>query len=340
MNCDAGFRGIMLSAGINGCAHRCRYCLVDERDRREMITFERFAAIAEKFVGWKEANTDRLNVFVNMRYSYECTIERFRWFIHQRARCGQIVDSLLLGGLRKRTEADTTAWLTQRRDAGIGLVIASLAGPGAMHDFWNGRLGDFEHLLLMLRCSAQLGMQREERLFLTKSSLPVVGDLIRQLDELPEAPAKRAACLFMYRGRAAHLEDERISVCERDAMPENIRALVEHPEQWRSEAEWIDFVMKEAEEPRPRLLHLGLTEETLASIGGRSCEEIVADMEERTRTAYAAIPTRKELCEEVGDPTNQRIYPNLDDIERLWLDRFIDKTSISFERSLTHLSTW
>jgi hypothetical protein len=69
-----------------------------------------------------------------------------------------------------------------------------------------------------------------------------------------------------------------------------------------------------------------------------SCEEIVGELEARSRAAYAALPTRLELCEDCGDAANNRIYPYRQDIERKWLNRYMQKHPIQFERHLTHLS--
>ena len=339
MNSDAGYRGIMLSANINNCAHNCRYCLVGEHERGTLIPFDSFAPFAEKFVAWREAG-GALNVFINMRYSFECPVERLDWFIRQRARCGQTMNSLLLGGLVMRQESDTTAWLAKRRDIGIGTVIASFAGTDSLHDYWNGRTGDFEHLLLLLRSANALGIRREERMFVNRASLPVMDGLMARLDALPGKPAVRSASLFMYRGLAAELESVRITARERDALPDNLKKLAGNFAEWRSEAEWIDRVLNTDETSAPRLMHLSATAANVSELGTKSCDEIVDDLKTRTSAAYAAIPTRRELCKAVGNRSSDLVYGSVDSIERLWLDRYLDTNPVRFERNLTHLSTW
>jgi hypothetical protein len=340
MNCDAGFRGVMLSAGVNPCAHRCRYCLVDQPDRGAPLPFERFAPVAERFVDWRVCNGGGLDVHVNMRHSSECSVERLRWLIGQRARSGHRMDSLLLGGLLLRTDADTRAWLDERRALGIRTVIATFAGLGENHDYWNGRAGDFSHLLQLLRAAAELGLDREERFFVTRHSLADLPALLRELDRLPGAPVKRVASLFMYRGRAERLESERITSEDFGALPAEVRAAVGPGRTWRSEAEWLEFVEGEPEVPISRLLHLRVDSATVAALGRRSCDEIVGVLVACTRASYAALPSRKELCATVGDRTNPRLYAGLADLDRLWLDRHLARHPTAFDRSLTEFSTW
>jgi hypothetical protein len=275
-----------------------------------------------------------------MRYSFECPPENFRWFTDIRSRCGSPVDSLLIGGLARRRGAEARSWLESRKSAGIGMVIASFAGPGAMHDFWNGRTGDFDHLLEMLRQAEAVGLAREERIFVTKGSLSAMSELLQHLDGLPGVPKRRRLFLFMYRGKAAHLEAERPEEADRDAMPAGLRTLADTFANWRSEREWMDAVRASEPVARPRMLHIGLTETNLPDLERMTCDELIADLMERTRKAYAALPSVRELCDLVGDAKNRKVYAGVDDVARLWLDRWQEKTGAVCERSLTDYSTW
>src|SRR6478752_6911552 len=49
-------------------------------------------------------------------------------------------------------------WLAERPDAGILGLLTSLAGFGAVHDRRNGRVGDFDYQLTVLRLGGECGV--------------------------------------------------------------------------------------------------------------------------------------------------------------------------------------
>jgi hypothetical protein len=163
-------------------------------------------------------------------------------------------------------------------------------------------------------------------------------ELIEKLDALPGRVGERSVHPLKYSGLARRLEDERITRDTLDGLPERIRGLYGPVfSMWRSEREWMDFVRTEDETPEKIWLSLDLNDSDIDRVESMSCDEIVAYLEERTRAAYAAIPSPVELCERYGDPSNTRIYMFQEDMERKWLDLHLKKDPVVFDRELTHL---
>jgi hypothetical protein len=240
---------------------------------------------------------------------------------------------VLLGGVHWRPDDEMRRWLKRRQEIGFNSVVASFAGHGEFSDRWNGRKGDFDFQMRALRVAAGLGMELRQRLFLTNSTIPLLDELIEKLDDLPGRVGDRCIFPLFYLGHARRMEDERITRETFDGLPEYIRRLYRSDWRgWRSEAEWIEFVSKEDQTPDAVPLPLQLNDSNIDRIESMSCDEIVAGLEKKTRAAYAAIPSRAELCERYGDPSNARIYMFKDEIERKWLDLHLAKNQVTLDR--------
>ena len=85
-------------------------------------------------------------------------------------------------------------------------------------------------------------------------------------------------------------------------------------------------------------LPLERNEHNIARFEALSCDEIVAELSRETTRAYAVMPSTEELCEAWSDATNRRIYASVADVERLWLDRYLQANPLTFDRGITHLA--
>ncbi|HEY3424783.1 MAG TPA: hypothetical protein VGL27_08315 [Negativicutes bacterium] len=237
-----------------------------------------------------------------------------------------------------RSESEMRKWLQERRDLGIKFVFASFAGYGEVHDSWNGRTGDFDFLMNTSKIAGEMGMVFRQRLFLLKSTLPTLERLIDRLDQLPGKVKSREIYPLSYSGRAGQLEEERVTDTDLDCLPEQVTKFFFKRATWHTEGEWMDIISKEENSPVKVMLKLWLDDTNIERIEALSCEEIAAEMEDRTRAAFAALPTRQELSKECGNVANTCLYQYSHDIERKWLDRYLAKYPLQFERQLTYLS--
>jgi len=60
---------------------------------------------------------------------------------------GPRYEGINMGGLRFRSLEGRSACLSGIRDLGVKTLYTSFAGHGAVHDYWNGRKGDFDYLM-------------------------------------------------------------------------------------------------------------------------------------------------------------------------------------------------
>src|SRR5215475_2374155 len=215
-------RGIWIFVNNTPCAHSCGYCS-SGRKRLENVPFSRLARMAERFQHWRDHEHPGFKIDVGVGHSFNYGAEAFEKLLALRSRvAGPRIDrSLSLGGLQWRPDEEARDWLREHRDiAGIDRVHATLAGHGERHDRWNGRRGDFDYLMRLMRDAAELDLRVTQRIFVVRSTLALLDELMAKLDELPPAAAAdRQFSLFFYRGFATRFERERITADMRDSLP-------------------------------------------------------------------------------------------------------------------------
>jgi hypothetical protein len=218
-------KGLRFSLRHAPCAHICRYCLISESRKRSTLPFSRFEQPVHRFYDWQQAerNDFEIGVFVGPSFDYD--IETLKGVARLRERRGTEFRILNLGGLRIRNGDELVSWLEERQAAGIIGLHASLAGCDETHDRWNGRAGDFDYQLAVLRLGGERGMVRQEKLFLTKNTLPAFSRLLDLLDAIPGELRSRSAGPFFYAGLATGYEEERLTEDGRDNLPERINGL-------------------------------------------------------------------------------------------------------------------
>ena len=321
MSRDIVGKGLRFSLRHAPCAHICRYCLISESRKRSALPFGRFEQLVHRFHDWRQAERPDLEIGVFVGPSFDYDLETLKGVARLRERRGAKFRIVNLGGLRVRRGDELTTWLQERQDAGIVGLHTSLAGFGATHDRWNGRAGDFDHQVTVLRLGGERGMTRQEKLFLTKSTLPLFDRLLDVLDAIPGELRGRSLSQLFYAGLATRYEDERLTEEDRDNLPERINALRSGKfGTWLSEREWIPIMLETATQPRRLVLKLDVDENNIDQLENTPCEEIFARRELEYRASYSAIPTLAELSERYGDPENRRIYMMSRDVEGRWLD--------------------
>jgi hypothetical protein len=314
-------KGLRFSLRHAPCAHICRYCLISESRKQSTLPFSRFEQLVHRFHDWRQTERPDLEIGVFVGPSFDYDLETLKGVARLRERRGAKFRIVNLGGLRIRRGDELSSWLQERQDAGIVGLHTSLAGFGATHDRWNGRAGDFDYQVTVLRLGGERGMIRQEKLFLTKNTLPLFDRLLDLLDTIPGELRGRSASPFFYAGLATRYEDERLTEEDRDNLPERINELRSGKfGTWLSEREWIPVMLETAIRPRRLVLKLDVDESNIDRLESMSCDETFAQRELEYQESYRAIPALDELCERYGDPENRRIYVMSRDVEGRWLD--------------------
>jgi hypothetical protein len=190
-----------------------------------------------------------------------------------------------------------------------------------VHDRWNGRRGDFDYQIAILRLAGERGMVRQERLFLTPNTLPLFDRLLDIMESIPGQVSRRNVTPFFYAGLARRYEDERITEDIRDNLPERISELGRGRfSEWRSEREWIPVLMEGAHKPRMIQMKLDVHEGNIDHLERSSCEAIFTEQVGLYQDGHARMPSFEELCARYGDPRSRKIYMLSRDLEQKWMD--------------------
>ena len=322
-------RGLIFSLRHAPCAHICRYCLVSETRKGTKLPFARFEQLVHRFYDWKASGQTDIDIRTFIGPSLDYDIDVLRGVGRLRARRGRTFDILNLGGLRIRDADALTTWIEERQAAGIVGFHTSLAGAAATHDRWNGRRGDFDYQIAILRMAGERGMVRQERLFITKNTLPLFDALLDTMESIPGEVRGRIVTPFFYAGLGRRYEDERITEDERGHLPERIVKLRRGRfNEWRSEREWIPLLMETAGQPRKLAMKLDVHEGNIDQLETSSCEEIFAGQERLYREGYRRMPSFEELCARYGDPDGRKVYMQPRDLEGKWMDMHERETGV------------
>jgi hypothetical protein len=337
------FSRMLIHAKIVPCAHSCKYCLMGDK-KLMSIERERVLELIERFLEWEATSGQAVKIAYVLNYTSDYdrhTLRLIRDLDARYPRSYPPLSGITLGGLPWRSEEDLRLWLLERQEFGCKTAHGSLAGVGVTHDYWNSRPGNFDLIMSTLRIAGEIGMALGARMFVARSTLPQLEKLNAMLDDLPKHEGDwRYAQPFFYSGWGARLESERIDERIRDNLPRWLDPLIKGSADegsWLSEREWIRRIENGASAPQKHSLVLNLNNDNFEELSRISCDQIVSDLMQRTRSAYAAIPTLEELCAKYGNRDETAIYILERCVETKWLDRYLQENPTVFERHLTHL---
>lgn len=329
MKAPLNIAGIVIIAYNQMCCNHCRFCSVGQK-RFDDISFDQFTAVMEHFIEWKERE-GRIKVFApaiqhtHVFLTYEQS-QKFRELCAQ-GDCAPL--PLQMNGCIFMPQDDMRRLLEGHRRAGYDRLSLTFCGNQPVHDLWAGRRGEFAFLLKIAKIAAELGYQRQEQIFLSKSSIPVLDELIEELDKLP-GEYTRSIYPFNYIGFAQKLENERITRQDLPAVSAKAEPYLElidgmYDMPYQSEAEWIEWVAQNYDNEAPRNKHylrIRLDEESLPRLLSEDCNKIYEDYYKRFAHVYEQIPEITVLAKRYGDRANDRLYA-LYELERKWIEAYV-----------------
>src|SRR5208282_3813091 len=110
-----------------------------------------------------------------------------------------------------------------------------------LHDKWAGKKGEFDQLVRASWTAGEIGIEFGENIFLTKSTLPLLDELMDLLDAIPGRKSRSIGPVH-YRGRAQKMEEERITEDIMQALPDRINQYFHTKHDMKTERDWIEAV--------------------------------------------------------------------------------------------------
>jgi hypothetical protein len=328
--------GIHLHANAASCFHHCRYCQLKSY-RLRPAPLERFVALVERFIEWRNDGHEDFEIAPWYGNSHDYSSATMKALCELEKKLGWKSHVVLLGGVAHRPRQEMKQWLLERRDLGIDTVVATFSGHGGRHDHWNNMAGNYQFQLDALHLATELGMKLQQRILLIRDSVPSLDELLDDLDRIPTAIRERWAIPLFYSGVARGLEEQRLTEVEIDWLPVRLKnCLRDDRPHWRSEKKWIEHVRQSRDdEAEAMAIGLQLDEQSLDWAEARSCDQIITELEARWRAAHLVAPSRKELCEGYADIANDRLYFNVQQMEKAWFDRYKKDNICRFDINAT-----
>ena len=314
------------------CSNFCKFCSAGVK-KFDNVTFDTFARIVRRFVGWSAERDENPPTSAAMQYTHAyLSYERSKEFLDLCPPGRYEPLPLQMNGCRFMPDDELADLFDRHRRAGYPKYNITICGDRRLHDRWVGRAGEFESFARMARVAAPLGYLRIENMFLSRSSIPVLDSVMETLDTFP-GPSKRQIVPFMYIGNARNLEDERVTAEDLLAISPAARPFIEwDPERpdftalrgFDSETTWVDRYANgyRRRDVQERYLMVRVTEENAEELLTRDCGEVFEEYAERYLGVFEQIPEFDELCRRYGDPGNPRLYRGFE-LERKWVEHFV-----------------
>lgn len=309
------------------CSCRCSHCLLDSGKKLSTVSFDRVKALGEKFLKWRnEQGFNDLTIDVETGYSCDSTEDtEVKLIGKETGTCSWWY--LSANGMDFRSEDDLKRYFQKRKEMGIKRIGVTFYGMREFHDKWAGREGDWDYTLLIAKTAAELGLERQETIFLSKSGIDDMTPLVELLDTIP-GEKNRIICPWDYRGRGKKLEEERILASQIKALPEHVRQYInQDPRRYKryylSEAEWISKINTgNYPQKDKRVYIISVWEDNIDWLETTDCDQILQNMRDEDEQLYRAIPSLPTLAQLYGQKSGKRIYW-LRDLEWKWIDLYL-----------------
>lgn len=327
--------GLFFSTFNWPCNCYCRFCALGQKSYSN-VSFDRVQGIVERFIAWRKDKglpDFALNLMVGPSWGMDVKRLKKYWALCQHLDFNLGSRSILINGLALRPEDEFKDWLLERKEAGLTSVEFTFLGSRELQDKWRGRKGDYDFEMMAAKVASEIGLKRVERMFLTKSTIPHLTNLMDKLDPIPNLDY-RWITLLAYGGWAKNMEDERITKDDFKKLPDRILRYVRTASALKTEGEWIESLRKGYEIPSvtflnhhvrrqyETVLHLLISESNIDELESKSCNEIINGLKEKQDQLFASIPDLDELREKYGAHGNTCMY-GLKELEHKWIIHFL-----------------
>ena len=288
------------------CENRCRYCLLSWDGRLRGLAYDRSAAYARRFQKWLKANRPELNFAFYYGYSMEHPelLESVDFLREIGSPGGKF---LQFDGMKFRTEPELRQLLGELKAHGIELINLTFYGTRDYHDRFAARKGDFDYMMATLRIAAEVGLDVEVGIPLTRENAQQAEKLVNLVGRYRPV---RIFCFVPHgEGRGETLEPIRFRQDDYDALPERVRELLNR-QKYRPEGEWIRE--NTFSDPEKRVLTLNLTGENAAYFESMPFAEVISYLEKLDDAYYAAVPDLPTLAAMYGDENGVCFYSERD----------------------------
>ena len=310
-----------ISIGIQNlsapCECTCKYCLLQSCKKAEGVDYFRGKKLAENFMVWaKERKISPLPYYcVGYCAEYPQLIDNIRFNIAN----GFIGSKFLqCNGIKIRTSEETDEFITKIMSAGVENIDITFYGSRVYHDWFSGRHGDYDFMLLLASRASALGLKCLPTVVITKENINMLDDLVRILYSFPNIKEIHSF-LPDCRGRGYVLEQSRISADDYDSLSDSVKKTF-NISRYKTQSNWLSC--GNMPEYTKRTIIITLRKDNIKMLENMTCNEIIAYVEKLDEDYYKAIPPLNELARMYGDTKSEQLY-RLRDLFWMWQKKYI-----------------
>ncbi len=306
---------------VSPCSCRCDHCLLSAGTQPTSVPYDQAKAVVARYLEWKE-QAPRKTLTVGFAAGYSLDFPQLLDYVAFCVRNGMLEEGFLpVGGIRKRRGTELRYFLETLSQAGIRRLGVSFHGVGKSHDSVTHRKGGFEFLLELTRHAAELGLGRHETIFLRKSTLGEIPQLLATLDALG-TPEARCLTPFDHRGRGKSLEFERPTSPDLKEVPECAIGFLD-ARKYRPENTWLTDITSGSIPQHTRRYYLvPISLHNVRELQTESPEVILSLLLKTHEAFKEQIPPLRLLAARYGEPASERLY-SLRDLEWKWTDAYL-----------------
>lgn len=304
------------------CENRCRYCLLSYDGKLRGADYGRSERYAKRFYDWIRANRPELSFQFVFGYSMEHPqLLNAIDFMKSIGSAGS--EFLQFDGMRFRPEAEIESLLTDLQAHGIKAIDLTFYGTQEYHDRFAARKGDFDSMMLILKCANRIGLD-------VMVDVPLTRENVCQADELVEIferyPLNRLSLFVPHaEGRGATLDKVRLTLADYEYLGDHAKIYFNR-KRFLTEREWIAHDALPRYEKR--FLSVSLTPDNIDLLEDQPFEETIAAIEKLDDDYHAALPDLDSLIEICGDPESDAFY-NPRDLIQHYQRRYICKNNLN-----------
>lgn len=282
------------------CHCSCRHCLLNSRHKATGVEYARGEAFARSFYAWmKEHCPEKMGMYY-VGYCMDFP-EITRYISYFREQTG--MDHLMFDGVGIRNREETTQFLREIRQAGIGEIHLTFYGTEAYHDRFAGRKGDFAYMMQVTELAHHFGLKVSAGIMLTRENK---GQMDALFAVLADAGILDPYVLLPHaKGRGEKLSHLRLTDADWEELPEHIRAMLPR-DRYKTEAQWLEE--GKFPEAGARHLTLSLTPDNIERLESMDPGEIIRELEAMDDAFYAKLPDMQTLAQQYGQRENRQLF--------------------------------
>ena len=304
------------------CACNCKFCCLGNFPKNNMISFDDYEKVMNKFSQVTETHGMRLRSFIYNCPEHSYLRRQIKLYNSLPMEPSEYTQ-LDLNGTRIKSGQQLIDWIDELVDSGIKKVAFSWFGLEQVHDNFVNKKGYYSYLRECASLAKSKGISVTSKVFLHKGILDELDQLIETLQVFSDV----IVCAFMeYSGKAKSIEEEFLTKKDYELLSDKTKAYISNSyvRKFKTEKEWIKLAINDSF-PTFNIVDyiLYITSDNLEWVLNTEVEEVIDYFRKMNVDFQNSFGTIRELADRYGDEDCECLY-ECRDVLRKWLDKYYE----------------